>query len=78
MNARVATVRTRLDAELAFAREQYRFWARQDGLLTRDEREQKAQAERQVLELEARLSRLRKPVPLTTTPDSSVPCDGLT
>ena len=47
---------TRLQSELAYARENYRFWARQEHRLTRDEYAQKMEAERRVHELEAAIA----------------------
>lgn len=52
----------RLQSELLYAREDYKFWARQEHRLTRDEYAQKMAAERRVRELEAaiRKSSLRR------------------
>ena len=50
-----------LQAELGYAKENYRFWARQDHRLTREEYAQKMDAERRVRELEAMVARKRKP-----------------
>ena len=41
-----------LKADLAWAREDYRYWARQDGFLTRDERAAKSASDRKVAMLE--------------------------
>ncbi len=50
----------RLESELSYARENFRFWARQDQRLTRDEYAQKANAERRVRELETAIAAKRK------------------
>lgn len=47
----------RRQSELMHARQDYRFWARQEHRLTRDEYAQKMQAERRVRDLEAAIAR---------------------
>lgn len=58
MKANLARALVRLDGELAHAREQYRFWARQEHRLSREEYADKMRAERLVAELERAKSKL--------------------
>jgi hypothetical protein len=46
-------------SDLAQAREAFRFWASQEGRLTRDEYAEKMAADRRVAELESELRRVR-------------------
>lgn len=54
------TLVERIKMELSYAREEFRFWARQELRLTRDEFAQKMRAERRIQELERRLVKLTK------------------